>query len=418
MKKYFTKFNTKEEYDIAYDEGNIDFPNVSVANGKIIPKKMNYHQEYLTFEIVKAGSVGIYDNTGLELNPIYYSIDNGETWNELVFTTDSDFASFGNFKPGDTVKVKANNESYYKNSWEPDGIHFVGTANYNVYGNIASILLGDDFKTTNYNTYNIRENPIPNIFASYGYISSDGLKKLSLKSNIISAKNLILPFINLSNNCYYGMFNSCESLIIPPELPATTLADSCYMYMFYGCTSLTTPPELPATTLAFRCYVEMFKNCISLTIAPELPATTLAYACYSSMFYGCTSLTTAPELPATTLAEQCYVEMFKNCISLTIAPELPATALATNCYREMFEGCTSLNYAKALFISYDNINNVNWILEWLPELSENNPGIFICNNNRGWNVTIYASVRRPIPYGWVIFNEDGDEILGPYAVDE
>ena len=188
--------------------------------------------------------------------------------------------------------------------------------------------------------------------------------------------------------------------------------------MFGGCTNLTTAPELHATTLASYCYNAMFQGCTSLTIAPELPATALAKYCYWSMFEGCTNLITAPELPATTLVDSCYYYMFQGCTSLTTTPELPATALATNCYYYMFEGCTSLNYAKALFISYDNINNVNWILEWLPELSENNPGIFICNNNREWNVITYASVRRPIPYGWIIFNEDGDEVLRPYAVDD
>ena len=36
--------------------------------------------------------------------------------------------------------------------------------------------------------------------------------------------------------CYYGMFQGCTSLTVPPELPATTLESQCYHNMFQGCT--------------------------------------------------------------------------------------------------------------------------------------------------------------------------------------
>jgi hypothetical protein len=34
------------------------------------------------------------------------------------------------------------------------------------------------------------------------------------------------------------MFQSCDSLITAPELPATTLDEGCYQFMFNRCTSL------------------------------------------------------------------------------------------------------------------------------------------------------------------------------------
>ena len=100
---------------------------------------------------------------------------------------------------------------------------------------------------------------------------------------------------------------------------------------------------LPATTLAQNCYNKMFSVCTALTTAPTLPATTLANQCYYGMFGSCTSLTTAPALPATTLADNCYSNMFSDCTSLTAAPALPATTLAQNCYYGMFQRCTNLN---------------------------------------------------------------------------
>ena len=60
----------------------------------------------------------------------------------------------------------------------------------------------------------------------------------------------------------------------------------------------------------------MFDSCSSLTVAPELPATSLKNGCYDDMFFGCTSLTTAPELPATNLKESCYDDMFYKCSKL------------------------------------------------------------------------------------------------------
>ena len=157
-----------------------------------------------------------------------------------------------------------------------------------------------------------------------------------------------LPATTLMGYCYESMFRDCSALTTAPELPATTLADRCYHYMFKNCSALTTAPALPATTLTTYCYQYMFQDCTSLTTAPALPATTLADYCYDRMFCGCTSLTKAPALPATTLAPSCYTNMFQNCSALTTAPELPATTLADKCYQYMFQDCTSLTKAPAL----------------------------------------------------------------------
>ena len=172
--------------------------------------------------------------------------------------------------------------------------------------------------------------------------------RLFLYTNIVNAKNLLLPAVKLTNYCYGRMFYGCTSLTTAPELPATTLADDCYVEMFYDCTSLTTAPELPATTLSNRCYAYMFRGCTNLINVPKLSATILTNGCYANMFYDCTSLTTAPELPATTLTVSCYAEMFRGCISLITAPELPATTLAISCYSGMFSDCTNLIAAPEL----------------------------------------------------------------------
>ena len=203
-----------------------------------------------------------------------------------------------------------------------------------VYGNIMSLVAGDDFAnaTTLTGGYTFLQ-----LFASNG-------------DNLLNHPDyeLLLPATTLSEECYSEMFNGCEGLTKAPELPATTLADACYSEMFNDCIGLTTAPALPATKLTEQCYSKMFSGCEDLTTAPDLPATELAENCYSNMFYGCEDLTTAPALPATELAGSCYDYMFEGCTSLTTAPELPATTLADNCYSYMFEGCTSLTTAPEL----------------------------------------------------------------------
>ena len=296
---------------------------------------------YLTFEALQNG---VFKFT----NPINYSTDNGTTWTSLAANTGTTVLA------GHKIMWKAtltsNNDS---------GIGtFSSTCNFNVEGNVMSLLYGDNFAgrtnltSKNYIFYNLFKNCSKLINAENLSLPATTLAIACYKNMFYNCTSLTtvpeLPATTLANNCYEKMFYNCTSLTTTPELSATTLADYCYTYMFQDCTSLTTAPELPATTLVQSCYRFMFDGCISLTTAPELPATTLANSCYYSMFSDCTSLTVAPELPATTLADWCYSDIFHGCISLTTAPELPATTLANSCYRSMFYGCTALTTAPEL----------------------------------------------------------------------
>jgi hypothetical protein len=234
---------------------------------------------------------------------------------------------------------------------------FSATGQHKVYGNIASLLFGDDFEEA------LTLPLSPNNGRNYQYLFFGDV-------NLTEASDLIIPFTNVQTNCYASMFNGCSSLTSAPKLPSTTMKSYCYDSMFYGCTSLTTAPELPATTLGAYCYASMFRGCTSLTTAPELPATTLANYCYLSMFYGCTSLTSAPALPATTMYYQCYKDMFHGCTALTAAPALPATSLATGCYQQMFVGCSSLTIAPVLSASTLASYSYNYMFSGCTALNE------------------------------------------------
>ena len=347
--EYLHLFEDSTAHDAVYNGEGYNEPWVAyIEHDEMVTynKPHDYSKDYFTIEALGTGNVYFKYQ---EWNPtetqryMEYSKDGGETWvrtnnadnNEVVMTIP--------MSEGEIAFVRGDNDtlaSYYESEDTYYNPFFYSDIEFNVYGNIMSLIHGSGFvsETT------VTDNMFCSLFCDiYGDDFDTPLECL-----IINAENLILPATTLAEGCYTNMFQGCTSLTTAPELPATTLAQSCYGFMFSGCTALTTAPELPATTLANGCYGAMFNGCTALTTAPELPATTLAGGCYYEMFNGCTSLTTAPELPATTLAQSCYSEMFRGCTSLTASPELPATTLANYCYYGMFYGCTALTAAPEL----------------------------------------------------------------------
>lgn len=307
-------------------------------------------------------------------------------------------------KAGERVWFRGHNESY-------NGFIFRNDGDFYLYGNLMSLIAGDDFKDK---TELTGDETFTGIFSYNTTFYNHPTKDIELPATTLTnncygnmffrCQNLTrapkLPAKNLTERCYAAMFGYCTSLKeFPemaatdmaylscawmmeysgieeaPELPAMNLARACYEYMFAGCTNLKKAMSvLPATKLAPQCYGGMFQNADKLENAPELPATELKYGCYSHMFNGCKALTKAPELPATSLAESCYTRMFgnsglteapelpamdllytfcyqymfQNCTELEKAPALPATNLSDSCYEDMFSGCTNLKYAPIL----------------------------------------------------------------------
>ena len=334
MGKYIKKFSTHTQYETYINSQDKILPNVSLCRQEyeLHYNPYDYSEDYLTFVALESGTF-TFDN-----NAISYSTDNGETWTQ-----------------GKSVAVNSGDKVMWKGTMTPAedvGIGtFSSTGNFDVQGNVMSLLFGDNFKGQTSLTGK------DYAFCSLFYNNT----------KMVSAENL--------------------------SLPATTLANRCYGYMFESCTSLITAPKLPATIAANNCYYYMFRYCTALTTAPELPATTLGERCYGSMFYGCTALTTAPELPATTLANSCYQGMFNGCTNLTTAPELPAISLADACYGFMFQNCTSLNYIKAMFTTTPS---TSYTRNWVSGVAAS--GTFIKNSAAQWNV----SGVDGIPTGWTV----------------
>ena len=383
-----------------------------------------YAKEYLTFV---AREDGVCSARTANMQRLYYSLDEGETWTQLpsgwVWTTIE-------YTSGQTIMWKGLPSEFAIREgtcFEAEETYRM-SGEFDVRGNLFSVYFEDNFRMAN---------SFP-VFAPYAL-------NMFYRTKVVNAINLFLPATEVGGSCYLNMFENCFLLETPPALPATTLETECYMHMFHnctslkytpalpattlaqdcyygmfdGCTSLTAPPALPATSLTQGCYNSMFASCESLQSAPELPATSLTVDCYRAMFYGCTSLTTPPDLPATQLAESCYKNMFGNCTELRTPPALPATTLATSCYYVMFGGCTSLNVAPILpaptlvddcygymFEDCGNISSVQClatnptqakVMLWLKNVSDT--GVFIKAAGATWPVG-----ESGIPSGWRIVN--------------
>ena len=239
MAKYITKFDSIEAYNAAKE--SLDYPNISLIEGvgldwqETAPPTPphDYGNDYFTFVALEDGTFS-FSNSGLS-----YSLDSGITWQTLEGET-----STPTIQNGSTV--------FWKGELVPPdrgGIGtFSSTGEFDVEGNIMSLVYGDNF--IGQTDLTRKDFAFENLFLDCW--------------NLINAENLVLPATTLSEGCYLTMFEGCSSLTTAPQLSATTLAYNCYEMMFYGCTSLTTAPELPATTLVDWCYASMFAECTSL----------------------------------------------------------------------------------------------------------------------------------------------------------
>lgn len=280
--------------------------------------QVDYSTQYFTIESLEDNCSIIVQHKDVANDmTFYYSLDNGSTWTSYSYVDAGNKNLLLYLNSGDKALLKA---TCTKFNWKfaPNN----KTKKHKVYGNVMSLVYGDNFQNQTTFPANTQDEVLASLFSNNEYL--------------VSAKDLVLPATTLTGWCYASMFYGCDNLVDIPELPATTLASGCYRLMFMLCQSLVTPPALPATTLAASCYYGMFNYCMSMTTAPALPATTLANSCYEAMFQNCSELAHMPSLPATTLAKSCYKNMFAGCKKLTDNVALYATTLAENCYYYMF----------------------------------------------------------------------------------
>lgn len=274
MGTHIQKFNTEAAYTTARST-NYTEPWVSktiLTNGSRIDYNKTEEEKLLstplTFEILTNGTIKWVGN-GVTIE---YS-KNGGTWTSITSASSSSAPTIS-VSTGDSVSFRGENWSHGYGGVDT-GQFAVDSAEFNIKGNISSMLIPENFDTY--------QSTLPGLGFNNFFKNC---------TTLISAEKLILPAKDLGPlaGTYSSMFEGCTSLIKAPALPATNIGLMCYESMFKNCSSLINAPKLPATTLKDYCYDNMFYNCTSLEKAPDLLATTLAMDCYYNMFFGCTNL--------------------------------------------------------------------------------------------------------------------------------
>ena len=166
------------------------------------------YSDYLTF-------IALEDSTfKFSRNAMQYSIDNGTTWTTLAANTASPTVTAGN------------NVMWKQTGLTPNSNNGIGTfsatGNFNVQGNVMSLIYGDDFK-----------DKIDLSGKNYAFSTL-----FNANTKVVSAKNLVLPATTLARLCYDSMFINCTSLTTAPELPAETNASAFFSFTSFSPTTM------------------------------------------------------------------------------------------------------------------------------------------------------------------------------------
>lgn len=244
--RYIQRFGSASTEQAAIDAGRLGKPYVVYLEDEQRldwnSKNIDYAGMPLTFEIISGGTINW--KTFGEGKTIQYRLNGGE-WTDITSTKEGTIITVND---GDKVQFRANNFNNY------NGSYFLGTAMYNAYGNIMSLINPTNFQ----NLFELNGD------YTFAHLFGGGTTERYTNTGIIDASNLILPATGLTDHAYHGMFADCLNLVAAPALPAKTLVDFCYQEMFYNCQSLIKAPELLADYLPTYAYYYMFGNCSKL----------------------------------------------------------------------------------------------------------------------------------------------------------
>jgi len=220
--------------------GTTQLSSIYLGSTKLWPLGTDYSKEYLTFESLADNNRILWKLNGdMDAKTIEWSTDK-TNWTSVTATTRTVITTLNT---GDKVYIKGSNASYGA-TWGKYN-YFSSDGEFNVYGNIMSLIHGDNF---------IGNNTLSGQCNFYF---------MFYNSKVVDASNLILPNA-CQNHTYSNMFNGCTSLINVPLMQQTTTAYQSNINMFDGCSSLLDGPTLLASSVNMYSYREMFRNCTLL----------------------------------------------------------------------------------------------------------------------------------------------------------
>lgn len=279
----------------------------------------DYSQDYFTIESLEDNNtISIKTAGSNSYNPdVYYSTDDGETWNNKTLTGGTNTIAIIN--TGDTIIFKCI-INQWGTSWDKY-YYFDGSKTFKIYGNIMSLLNGDNFISN----------------SEFAVNSTHNFAGLFRTTKIIDANNLILPATILYNSSYNGMFRGATNLVNGPKLlPALDVPTDGYSSMFEGCVKLVEAPEISATTVSgatalnrMFCMNRNSKVTAAMTKGPVLRITNpRAYSnVYQQLFCGNGNITEVTMLADGT--GQSFTNWLNNVSSTGVVKLLSTATLAS-----------------------------------------------------------------------------------------
>lgn len=190
-----------------------------------------------------------------------YSTDNGTTWSTFSLSS-GQTQTIATLASGDTIMMYGTNTTL--GTAYNYGHFFRATGDYEISGELSSLVNGSDVTDTYIASGASRSNTFAQLFSG--------------DTHLVSAENLKISSTALPQNCCNGLFRGCTSLVkAPTTLPSTILGAECYSSMFESCTSLAYPPaELYFTSVNHNSYNRMFcmnrnsKITAAMTYTPKM----------------------------------------------------------------------------------------------------------------------------------------------------
>ena len=142
--KYLRRFKQHSEYD----DPNIFDPTITYCSKEnevhFKSDEYDYSKDYLTFESIEDNNTFSFKGTDAAyFQTILVSTDNGNTWIEK--TSSLEGTELFVLNSGEKALIKSN--TWHQNGKDDNNYnHFKSVRKYIVYGNIASLLYGDNFE--------------------------------------------------------------------------------------------------------------------------------------------------------------------------------------------------------------------------------------------------------------------------------
>lgn len=379
-----------------------------IASGKI--------KDYLKFTARSSGTFTFSIPASVspsDLPYIAYSI-NGSTWtitnnvaNQAVTITTPTIAK------DKYVLIKSEAKRTAIADSDNDSTRVSSTCDFDVSGNILSLLLGDNFKDdTTIDYYDSNE---------HDYMF-DRLFKLA---RIVHANELKLPITGVPYFCFRDTFRECSIMTLGPrKIPITRVADSGLRGMFGYCSVLTNMPDLSTISgrrnvFGNRACFYMFEKCYKLTSVTPIA---LVYGddnteMFNAMFTECTKLSTPPilKIEGTTIEVDVCRRMFFANYALKTSPVFATPNLSNGSLIECLQ--TSINLKYITLLCTVNPNEATRADRFTQFISYGD-GVFVKHINATWRATVRG--YSVVPFGWkvIYLNPDTNKYYLPDKVTE